>query len=138
MKRVVGPGGFFIKVKDREKLQQWYERHLGVEFDGYNSMKFQMNEDGENPKESYVLISMFKEETDYFGPHGHSFMFNFRVDDLDRVVAELEAEGVDVLPEREDGDYGKFAWIFDPEGHKIELWEPPLKAALAETDQNTL
>ena len=135
MKRIVGPGGFFFKVRDREKLKQWYSRHLGFEFDEYDSVKFPVHEDTDNPHEAYLLLSMFPHDTEYCGPH-HDYMFNFRVDDLDRVVAELESEGVDILPERVDEYYGKFAWILDPEGHKIELWQPPLKPALKDNNGN--
>ncbi|WP_138379095.1 VOC family protein [Luteithermobacter gelatinilyticus] len=127
MARVLGPGGFFFKVNDPENLKQWYSRHLGLAFDEYGGVKFDFAEQAQSDRESYVLWGMFRADTDYFGPHKHDFMFNFRVDDLDGILERLAAEGVEILPEREEEYYGRFAWVLDPEGHKIELWEPPLR-----------
>lgn len=111
-------GGVFFKAEDPEKLYQWYERHLGVKRspDGSGVM-FQ---DG-----GMTAWSIFPKDTKYFNPSPASLMINYRVHDLDALLAALREEGVEIDPHREDADYGRFAWIFDPEGNKIELWQAP-------------
>ncbi len=120
MKRVVGIGGIFFKAENPQKLAAWYEQHLGIDFGGktYSDFQFQEREKG------WTALSMFKQNTQYFDPSAKEFMLNLRVDDLDALLETLRGEGVHVFDEKEDGDYGKFGWILDPEGNKIELWQP--------------
>lgn len=120
MKRVIGIGGVFFKASDPQALAAWYERHLGIDFGGkvYTDFPFQEREKG------WTAFSLFAADTKYFAPSEKEFMINLRVDDLDGLLKVLRAEGVRVFDETEDGDYGKFGWILDPEGNKIELWEP--------------
>lgn len=120
MKRVIGIGGIFFKAKDPKALAEWYEKHLGIDFGGkvYADFQFQEKEKG------WTAFSFFDENTNYFTPSEKEFMINLRVENLDELLKILRDEGVQVFDEREDGDYGKFGWILDPEGNKIELWEP--------------
>lgn len=125
MKRVIGVGGIFFKAENPKELAAWYEEHLGIEFGGkvYTDFKFNENEPG------WMAFSLFAADTKYFDPSEKQFMVNLRVDDLDQLLDTLRAEGVKVFDETEDGEYGKFGWILDPEGNKIELWEPPEKTS---------
>jgi predicted enzyme related to lactoylglutathione lyase len=120
MKRVTGIGGAFFKAKNPKELAAWYEKHLGIPFDGnvYTSFKWKDAEpDGQ------TVFSLFKEDSDYFAPSASTFMFNFRVADLDGLLEDLKSEGVEIVGEPQSFEYGKFGWIVDPEGNKIELWE---------------
>jgi predicted enzyme related to lactoylglutathione lyase len=126
MDRVTGLGGFFFKCADAKRQIDWYRKHLGIPINAdYGGWNFEWS-NAEDPKEKGVTVfSLFPESTDYFGPSPQRFMFNFRVNDLDALLAALASEGVKIDPKREDAPYGRFAWIYDPEGNKIELWEPP-------------
>lgn len=122
MKKVTGIGGIFFKAKDRANMMAWYEKNLGIAADPNWGAAFEWREKDDPQKEGQTAWSVFKEESKHFeGP----FMVNYRVDDLDALLKALEAEGVRIDPKRESADYGKFAWIYDPEGNRIELWEPP-------------
>ncbi len=124
MKRVTGIGGIFIKAKDPQGMYAWYEKHLGVKYEpGIQSVDFPWK-DAETGEEAHTYWSLFKENTDYFDPSKSAVMINYRVADMDAVVAALQAEGIEILG-RQDEVYGRFAWIMDPEGNKIELWAPP-------------
>lgn len=120
MKRVIGIGGVFIRAENPKALAAWYEKHLGIDFGGkvYTDFQFQEKEKG------WAAFSLFDKETKYFEPSPKQFMINFRVENLDELLKTLRTEGVHVFDETEDGDYGKFAWILDIEGNKIELWQP--------------
>mgnify|MGYP003579775751 FL=1 len=117
MARITGLGGVFYKVADPDKTREWYQQTLGI--GGEWGAMFPFKKDD---PEGFTLHWPFKADTDYFGPSGKEFMVNFRVDDLDGVVAELEGKGIEILG-RQDEDYGRFAWIMDPDGLKIELWQ---------------
>ena len=119
-KRVTGIGGVFICSEDPKRLKEWYQKHLGIDFGGkvYADFQFQEKEKG------WTAFSFFDADTNYFAPSEKEFMINLRVENLDELLKILRDEGVHVFDEREDGDYGKFGWILDPEGNKIELWEP--------------
>ncbi len=121
MKRVTGIGGLFFKAKDPKALQAWYQKHLGlpVTEDGYVVFEW-----GSKGHSGFTVWSAFPEDTQYYAPSDKPFMFNYRVDDLDALLKVLEEEGVEIVGEPETYDYGKFGWIMDPEGNKIELWEP--------------
>ncbi|MCD2425520.1 VOC family protein [Niabella pedocola] len=123
MKRVTGIGGIFFKCKDPEKVKQWYQTHLGFDTDPYG-VKFEWLQESDSTKKGYTLWSPFPEETKYFEPSTKEFMINYRVEDLEALVAALKKEGVTVLDAIETYDYGKFVHILDIEGNKIELWEP--------------
>ena len=123
MKRVTGIGGVFFKCKDPEKIKEWYKTHLGFEVTPYG-VKFEWK-DPENPsKTGSTVWSPFPETSKYFAPSEKDFMFNYRVDNLEGLVEELKKEGVVILDKMETYEYGKFIHIMDPEGNKIELWEP--------------
>lgn len=115
---VTGLGGVFYKVEDPERTARWYKEILGV--GGEWGAMFPWKRDASG--EAYSLLSPFKAASDYFAPSEAAFMINLRVDDLDAFVAELEGKGIDILG-RQNEDYGKFAWILDCDGIKIELWE---------------
>ena len=125
MRRVTGIGGVFFKSKDPKALYAWYERHLGIKSDPAWGAIFQWNEDGD--PEGCTAWAIFPNDTKKFAD-GQSLMLNFRVENLDALLEELKKEDVWIDPKREDAaDYGRFAWIRDPEGNRIELWEPPRK-----------
>lgn len=117
MARVTGLGGVFFVSKDSEKSLAWYRDILGVGGD-YGPMFKWSDESGDQP---YSLLSPFS-KADYFQPSPHGFMINLRVDDLDAFVEELKAKDIEILGQQDEG-YGKFAWIMDPDGVKIELWQ---------------
>ena len=123
MKRVTGIGGVFFKSDDPETLKKWYDRHLGIKSDEYGGI-FIWREYKNPEKEAYTAWGPFSKDTKYFLPSQKSFMFNYRVKNLEKLLEILKKEGVEVVGEIEDYDYGKFGWILDPEGNKIELWEP--------------
>lgn len=124
MRRVTGIGGVFFKAKDPERLRAWYQKHLGLEFDNYGSVSFGCPESEEERKTAITVWSLFPEDTKYFQPSDAPFMLNYRVENLDELLAQLKSEGVEVDERREDYDYGRFGWIMDPEGNRIELWQP--------------
>ncbi|NGP88927.1 VOC family protein [Fodinibius halophilus] len=125
MKRVIGIGGIFFKAENPAELASWYEEHLGVPIDkSFGGYSFKWNNQEQRPVNGYTLWSPFKEDTQYMKPSSKNFMFNFIVDDLERLLQVLESEGIDQVSNMQDTDFGKFAWIMDPENNKIELWEP--------------
>lgn len=117
-----GLGGAFLKVKDPEALYQWYEKHLGLKRT-HGCFIFR----DEEQTNGATVVTFFPADTKYFGPGEQRSMLNFRVDSLDLLVEQLTAAGVEVDPQRPSDDYGKFAWIVDPEGNRVELWEPAKK-----------
>jgi D-3-phosphoglycerate dehydrogenase len=125
--RVTGIGGVFFKSSDPKSLKDWYKTHLGLGTDDYGCT-FWWKDDAGNP--CATQWSPFSETTGYFAPSEKPFMQNFRVHDLDALLGNLRAEGVETVGEPQTFDYGKFAWIMDPEGNKIELWEPNDRAFL--------
>ncbi len=126
MKRVTGVGGIFFKARDPKKMYEWYERHLGLKRE-HGSVIFKWREEEDASKEGSTVWSLFPENTEYFRPSTAPFMVNYRVENLDALLEALHAEGVTIDPKRESYEYGRFAWIIDPEGNRIELWEPPPK-----------
>lgn len=122
-KKVTGIGGIFFKCEDPAKMKEWYSKNLGLVTDEYGSM-FEFRS-AENPDEkAYLQWSPFSDKTKYFEPSKKEFMINYRVENIESLVEELKADGVEVLDDIESYDYGKFVHIMDPEGNKIELWEP--------------
>jgi catechol 2,3-dioxygenase-like lactoylglutathione lyase family enzyme len=118
MARITGLGGVFYKVADTERTAAWYRDTLGLGGEWGIMFPWKVEAGGE----AYSLLSAFKASSDYFAPSQAGFMVNLRVDDLDGLVAELEAKGIEILG-RQDEDYGRFAWILDCDGLKLELWE---------------
>lgn len=127
MKRVTGLGGIFFKSAAPEATSEWYRKHLGIELESATYGSFKWRELEHPEKTGMTVWSTFDQNSECFGPGPQSFMVNYRVENLDAVLAALQAEGVTVCPEREDQDYGRFAWIIDPEGRRIELWQPPVE-----------
>ncbi len=121
--KVTGVGGVFFKCKDVARIKEWYKEHLGFPIDDYGAaFRFKKMEDPS--KTGYLQWSPFKENTDYFNPSEKSFMMNYRVQNLDKLVENLKSAGVTILDEIQKFDYGRFVHILDIEGNKIELWEP--------------
>ena len=123
MKRVTGIGGVFFKAKDPEKLREWYRTHLGIEAESWGAV-FRWRDDPRSDDAS-TAWSVFPEETKHFEPCQKPFMVNYRVDNLDWLLTQLRAEGVEVDPKTDESEFGKMGWAMDPEGNRIELWEPP-------------
>jgi len=119
-KRVTGLGGFFFKCEDPNAVKEWYREHLGLNTDRYGCTFWWKDESG---KDCSTQWSPFSDKTAYFNPSTKEFMMNFRVENLEEVLSALKAEGVTIIGKVEEFDYGKFGWILDPEGTKIELWE---------------
>ena len=124
MKRVTGIGGIFIKSKDPEKLREWYRRHLGIESESWGGFAFQWDDD---PRKDGGMTtwSIFPDTSKYFAPSTQPFMINFRVANLQELVGALTAEGVEIDPKIQESEFGNFAWVMDPDGNRLELWEPP-------------
>jgi D-3-phosphoglycerate dehydrogenase / 2-oxoglutarate reductase len=126
-KRVTGIGGFFFKTENPKELKDWYKNYLGLNTDDYGCTFWWIDEKGNKCSTQW---SPFKNDTNYFEPSQKQFMQNFRVHDLENLIKKLSQEGVTIIDEMQTYEYGKFAWILDPENNKIELWEPIDKAFL--------
>lgn len=126
--RVVGIGGIFFKARDPEALGAWYRDHLGLAIAEWGAVTFEPTMASPAGRPSTLVWSIFPAETQYFEPSTSPFMINYRVDDLDRVLAALRAEGCVVDDRVETSEYGRFGWVADPEGNRLELWEPPQAA----------
>lgn len=122
-KKVTGIGGIFFKCKDPKAVRAWYEKNLGLSTNQYGAV-FEWYQGADNKKKGFSQWSPFKETTTYFAPSTKEFMINYRVHDLEALVKELKQNGVTVVDTIESFDYGKFVHIMDPEGNKLELWEP--------------
>ena len=123
MQKVTGLGGVFIKAKDPKALCEWYQKHLGIGFNGNTYIAFTWtNEKPEEP--GSTVFSFFPQDTKYFSPSEGTVMINFRVADLASLLEELQKDGIEKTADVQEESYGKFCWIMDPEGNKIELWEP--------------
>ncbi len=123
MARVTGIGGVFIRAHDPKALTDWYHKHLGLPVTAYGS-SFEWK-DEVPPGTGITAWSAFPDTTEYFGKGSHqAVMINYRVDDLDTLLKDLATAGVTIDPKRDNASYGKFAWITDPEGNRVELWQP--------------
>jgi predicted enzyme related to lactoylglutathione lyase len=123
MARVTGIGGVFFKSRDPKALTAWYAEHLGIQLNDWGGAAFLWS-DEVPPTTGTTAWSIFPADTKHFGPGDQSAMINYRVDDLDGLLAKLEAAGVTIDPKREDASFGRFAWIVDLDGNRVELWEP--------------
>jgi predicted enzyme related to lactoylglutathione lyase len=119
--RISGFGGLFFRCRDPQALARWYADHFGIKMVGDGPPWMQ--------EAGYTVFSPFPADTDYFGRMDQHFMLNFRVDDIEQAVTRLRKAGVRIDEARMDEPYGKFAWVYDPEDNKIELWEPKDPAA---------
>jgi len=126
-KRVTGIGGVFFKTKDPNAVKEWYSKHLGLNTDQWGCTFWWLDENGNKCSTQW---SPFKEDTEHFKPSGKDFMMNYRVEDLEELLETLKEEGVEVMDEIQKVEEGKFGWIMDLEGNKIELWEPNDEAFL--------
>jgi predicted enzyme related to lactoylglutathione lyase len=125
MARVLGIGGVFFKSKDPKALGEWYRTHLGLNVEEWGGVSFPWVTPDNPTGTGATLWNPFKEDTKYFAPSTASFMINFRVHDLHALLAALRAEGCDVDAKVDESDFGKFGWVQDPEGNRVELWQPP-------------
>jgi catechol 2,3-dioxygenase-like lactoylglutathione lyase family enzyme len=120
--RILGIGGIFFKSANQQQMREWYGKHLGLADKGGGVMMPWREKD--NPEKERVTVwTVFPANTKYFEP-SQAFMVNYIVDDLDALLERLQKEGVKIDPKRQNADYGLFAWIYDPDGNKIELWQP--------------
>jgi predicted enzyme related to lactoylglutathione lyase len=124
MERVMGIGGVFFKARDHKALGEWYKTHLGVDVQPWGGAAFSWGEGSDDPK-GVTAWSLFRADTRHFEPSTAPFMLNYRVRDLDAMLAQLRAAGVPVDDKVDDSEYGRFGWAMDPEGNRIELWQPP-------------
>lgn len=125
MKRVTGIGGIFIKSPNPEKLREWYQKHLGIPIESWGGTAFRWAGEHNPDGHGTTVWSVFNATSDYFKPSNSQFMVNYRVEDVKALIATLRTEGCQVDDKIDESEYGKFGWVVDPDGNKIELWEPP-------------
>ncbi len=125
MKRVTGIGGIFFKAKNPAELQAWYKRHLGIDVQDWGGAAFTWKDSDGKPTGGTTIWSIGPLDGDQFAPSEASFMINYRVEGIRALVEVLRDEGCTLLPNIDESEYGKFAWVIDPEGNKVELCEPP-------------
>lgn len=125
MKRVTGIGGVFFQAKDPVALGAWYKQHLGIDVQEWGGTAFAWADGAGNPMKGTTIWSIGAADGNYFAPSTSTFMVNYRVEDLVALLHALRAEGCQVLEKTDDSEYGKFGWVIDPEGNKVELWQPP-------------
>ena len=125
MKRVTGIGGIFIKSADTKRLREWYQKHLGIDIAEWGGTSFQWT-GAHNPSgQGSTAWSLFEASSNYFEPSAAPFMVNYRVENVHALVAELRKEGCQVIGNVDESEFGKFGWVLDADGNKVELWEPP-------------
>jgi len=129
MAKVIGIGGVFFRSGDPDRLYAWYEKHLGLPRSPGGDVLFPWKQAGDEPKDQTTVWALFPKDTGYFGPANPAFMVNYIVDDLDGMLADLRAAGAQVEDRLEESEYGRFGWVTDPEGNRIELWQPPSRPA---------
>ena len=125
MKRVTGIGGIMFKSKDPKALGAWYKAHLGIDVQPWGGASFSWKGPDNPDGVGTTAWCLFSPETDYLAPSTAPFMVNYRVADLHALLATLREEGVQIAGEVTESEFGKFGWVIDPEGNKIELWQPP-------------
>lgn len=123
MKRVTGIGGIFFSAKDPPTLRAWYKKHLGIDVQEWGGAAFRWSDDDGKPVAGTTAWSVG--DGAYFAPSRAAFMVNYRVENLQELLQALRDEGCEVLEKTDDSEYGKFGWVMDPEGNKVELWQPP-------------
>ncbi len=125
--RVLGVGGIFFRSPDPAHLAAWYRDTLGLAVESWGTTQGTSFSPEAMPPNSFTVWSAFASDTEYFGDPGQSFMINLVVDNLDAALAKVRAGGGEVLPQKEEHDFGHFGWIVDPDGNRVELWEPPVQ-----------
>ena len=125
MRRVTGIGGVFFLAKDPQALRAWYKTHLGIDVQDWGGASFAWTNDKGQPTAGTTVWSISGAGSTYFAPGTASFMVNYRVEDLASLLQALREEGCNVLDKTEESEFGKFGWVIDPEGNKVELWQPP-------------
>lgn len=125
MKRVTGIGGIFFQAKDPVALRGWYQKHLGIDVQAWGGTAFSWTDAAGTPAGGTTVWSIAPSGAESFAPGKATFMVNYRVDDLAALLRALREEGCNVLEKSDDSEFGKFGWVIDPEGNKIELWQPP-------------
>jgi predicted enzyme related to lactoylglutathione lyase len=123
--RVLGVGGVFFRSPDPAHLGSWYAEHLGLQVENWGQTHGTSFAPADMPPTGFTVWSAFSDDTEYFGNSGQGHMINLVVDDLDAALDKVRAGGAEVLEEREDHDFGRFGWFVDPDGNRVELWEPP-------------
>lgn len=126
MKRVTGIGGIFFKAKDPKAMHAWYRQHLGIDAQVWGGASFNWTDADDKPVAGTTAWLITKQDSDQFAPSTAPFMVNYRVADLHALLKALREEGCNVLEKVDDSEYGKFGWVIDPEGNKVELWQPPV------------
>ena len=126
MRRVTGIGGIFFNAKDPGALRAWYMRHLGIDVQEWGGTAFAWTDAAGNPMKGTTIWSIGAADGNHFAPSTSPFMVNYRVEDLAALLQALRDEGCQVLEETDESEFGKFGWVMDPEGNKIELWQPPV------------
>jgi predicted enzyme related to lactoylglutathione lyase len=125
MRRVTGIGGIFFKAQNPEKLRAWYRDHLGIDVQLWGGAAFRWADAATADKPGTTVWSIMPQDSNYFAPSSANFMINYRVENLDQVLTVLREEGCVVDDHIEASEFGRFGWVMDPEGNRVELWEPP-------------
>jgi predicted enzyme related to lactoylglutathione lyase len=125
MRRVTGIGGVFFQAKDPVALRAWYQRHLGIDVQEWGGTAFVWADEAGKPIGGMTVWSIHDAGGKLYEPSRSTFMVNYRVEDLTALLRALRDEGCDVLDKTDDSEFGKFGWVMDPEGNKVELWQPP-------------
>ena len=125
MRRVTGIGGVFFHAKDPVALRAWYKEHLGIDVQAWGGAAFEWVDSAGSPTRGSTAWLIDAAGNDHFAPSSAPFMINYRVENLETLLQALRAEGCNVLEKTEDSEFGNFGWVVDPEGNKVELWQPP-------------
>jgi predicted enzyme related to lactoylglutathione lyase len=125
MKRVTGIGGIFFYAQDPKALGEWYKRHLGIDVQAWGGAAFDWRDDSGQPTGGTTAWCISAADSNSFAPGSKPFVVNYRVHDLPALLQALRDEGCNVLDKTDDSEFGKFGWVIDPEGNKVELWQPP-------------
>lgn len=125
MKRVTGIGGIFFHANDPVALGAWYKQHLGIDVQPWGGAAFDWTDEVGKPTKGTTAWSLAAADSEQFAPSKSTFMVNYRVEELTALLQALRDEGCTVLEKTDDSEYGKFGWVMDPEGNKVELWQPP-------------
>jgi predicted enzyme related to lactoylglutathione lyase len=125
MRRVTGIGGIVFKARDPATLRAWYKARLGIDVQAWGGAALDWTDEAGKPVAGTTAWRITADAGEDFGPGQPAFMVNYRVADLGGLIEALRAEGCTVVDKAEESEYGKFGWVIDPEGNKVELWEPP-------------
>src|SRR4029453_4455945 len=125
MRRVTGIGGIFMSAKDPKALCDWYKKHLGIDVQDWGGAAFTWTDSEGNPTKGTTIWSVGPADGNHFAPSKSTFMVTYRGENLEALLKVLRGEGCNVLEKTDDSEYGKFGWVMDPEGNKVELWQPP-------------